>query len=230
MQETSEEATRESGELLGKVARELSALVRRDVEVAATERLSSLRRGLLDLAALSAVAIAGLFALAALSAAGGWLIAGLLSPWAAALVIAAGWALIALLAAALLLRPRAREEKELFGLLQMLAHDDSLEELRSSREDARDEAEHEMRQTSSALVTSVLDEAAEHQLKALPEVAKREVGKAEAEAVEAINDLVATLTRPARVGWRALGRLVEPSPTGTAPAPPTSDKEHEGRS
>jgi thioester reductase-like protein len=45
---------RQSAELLGRLARELSALVRRDVEVAAAERLPTLRRALLDTAALAA--------------------------------------------------------------------------------------------------------------------------------------------------------------------------------
>ena len=54
-------------------------LVRRDVEVAAAERLPTLRRALLDTAALAAVGVAALFALAALRVAGGWAIASALA-------------------------------------------------------------------------------------------------------------------------------------------------------
>src|SRR5205814_1756961 len=116
--------------------------------------------------------------------------------WTAALVVAGAWALVALVGAAVLLRPRAqpREREELFGLLQMLSAGHRLDKLRSSREDARDDAEREMRQTSAALVKALLDEAAEHQVKALPSLARREVGKAEADAAELIADLLAALT------------------------------------
>jgi Putative Actinobacterial Holin-X, holin superfamily III len=215
----SAKAGQDASELLGELARELSALVRRDVEVAAAERLVTLRRALLDTAAVVVVAVAALFALAALSVAGGRAAASWIPGWAAALVIAGGWALLALLAAAVLLRPRAqpREREELFGLLQLLSSGDRLEELQSSREDARDEAEREMRQTSAALVETLLEEAAEHQAKALPAIAKREVGRAEADAVELIAEALAVLTAPARAGWNALGRLVEP-PTAAGPS------------
>jgi len=207
---------RQSAELLGQLARELSALVRRDVEVAAAERLPTLRRALLDMAALGAVAVAALFALTALTVAGGWALAGALAGWAAALVVAGAWALVAAVAAAVLLRPRAqpREREELFGLLQMLSRKHRLDELQSSREEARGEAEEEMRQTSAALVKALLDEAAEHQVEALPAVAKREIGKVEADAGELIAEALAVLTAPARAGLDALGRLVEPAAPG----------------
>jgi hypothetical protein len=208
---------RQSAELLGELARELSALVRRDVEVAASERLPTLRRALLDLAAIAAVAAAGLFALAALSLAGGRLLAGLLPAWMAALVIAGVWGVIALVGAAVLLRPRAqpREREELFGLLHVLARKHGLEELQASREQARDEAEQEMRQTSAELVETLLDEAAAHQLKALPQVAKRELDQADVGDVpDAINELLALLVAPARAGFRTLSRLVEPEARG----------------
>jgi Putative Actinobacterial Holin-X, holin superfamily III len=219
----SERPGHESAELVGQLARELSALVRRDLEVAATERLPTLRRALLDLAVVGTVAVAVLFTLGALSVAGGGALATLLPGWAAALLIAGLWGLIALVVAAVLLRPRAqpREREELVGLLQILARHQHLEELRSSREDARDEAESEMRQTAAELVTTLLDEAAEHQVKALPAVAKREVGKAEADAAELVADALALLAAPARAGWNVLGRLVEPPAAG---ARPTADR------
>jgi membrane protein implicated in regulation of membrane protease activity len=172
----------ESGVLLGQLARELSALVRRDVEVAAAERLPTLRAGLLDVAAVLAVAVAALFALAALSVAGGRAVATVVPSWLAALVVAGAWLLIAVVAAAVLLRPRTKQrEQEVVGLLQILTSDEKLEELRSSREEARDEAEAEMRRSSNALFRTV-----EHHVKALPSVAKREFGRAEADAAEVI--------------------------------------------
>ena len=71
-----------------------------------------------------------------------------------------------------------------------------------------------MRQTSDALVKALLDEAAEHQVKALPAVAKREVGEVEADAGELIAEALAVLTAPARAGLGAFGRLVEPPAPG----------------
>jgi hypothetical protein len=136
-------------------------------------------------------------------------------PWAAALVVGGLFALLAALAAVVLVRPRAqpREREELFGLLQMLSRKHHLEELQTSRKDARAEAEDEARQTSAALVKALLDEAAEHQLRGLPEAAKREIDKAEADATDVVAGTLALLTAPARAGLSALGRLVEAPPT-----------------
>jgi hypothetical protein len=194
--------------------------VRRDVEVAASERLPAIRRALLDGIALGAVAVAGLFAVAALSVAGGAAAASAMPTWSAALVVAGAWALVAGIAASVLLRPRAqpREREQLFGLLQMLSSTQGLEELQSARDDARAEAEKEVQQTSSTLVEALLDEATEHQVKALPVVAKREVEDAEANAAELIAEAFALLTSPARAGLSALGRLVEPTSAGARPA------------
>jgi hypothetical protein len=94
------------------------------------------------------------------------------------------------------------------GLLQMLARDHNLEQLR----DARDEADCQVRQTAGRPVQVTLDAAAEHQLKALPQVAKREVERAEADAGDTVHDALSLLISPARAGWRALERLVEPEP------------------
>ncbi|TMK72131.1 MAG: hypothetical protein E6G50_04510 [Actinobacteria bacterium] len=187
----SPEARHEAADLVGQLARELSALVRRDIEVAGAERLPTLRRALLDASAVAIVAAAGFFAFAA-----------------------AAWTIIGLAVAIVLVRPRAQptEREELFGLLQMLSRDHRLDELQSSREHARDEAEQQMRQTSSALVKTLLDEAAEHQLKALPQLARREAERAEADAADVIADAVSVLIAPARAGWKALERLVEPQP------------------
>jgi len=210
----SPEARHEAAELVGQLARELSALVRRDIEVAGAERLPTLRRALLDASAVAIVAAAGFFAFAALTFAAGRAAAYVLPGWVAALLVAAAWTIIGLAVAIVLVRPRAQptERDELFGLLQMLSRDHRLDELQSSREHARDEAEQQMRQTSSALVKTLLDEAAEHQLKALPQLARREAERAEADAADVIADAVSVLIAPARAGWKALERLVEPQP------------------
>jgi hypothetical protein len=203
-----------ASDLTGELARQLSTLVRRDVEVAAAERLPTLRRALLDAVTAALVVLSALFAVAAFAVAGGLGAAIAIRAWAAALVVGGLFALLATLAAVVLVRPRAqpREREELFGLLQMLSRKHHLEELQTSRLDARAEAEDEVRQTSAALVRALLDEAAEHQLRALPEVAKREIGKAEADATDLLAETLALLTAPARAGLSALGRLVEAPP------------------
>ena len=198
---------REAPELLGELARELSVLVRRDLEVAVAERLATVRRALLDLAAVGVLAVAAVFSLAALSLAAGLALAGWVSGWQAALLVAAGWTSVALVGGAILLRPRMQpsEREELYGLLQLLSKNHHLDDLRREREGARDDAEREMRQSSASLVTTVLDEATEHQVKALPAIAKREAERLEAEAAELLEQRLRLLVAPARVGRKALG-------------------------
>jgi Putative Actinobacterial Holin-X, holin superfamily III len=190
-----------SADLLGALARQLSALVRRDIEVSAAERLPVVRRTLLDVAAVWVVAVAGLFALAAASVAGSRAAAALVPTWGAALIVAGVWTVIALLAAVILLRPRTQSERdELIGLLQILARDHELDALQASREDARDEAEAEMRQTARTLVATLLHEVTEHQVRSLPAVAKREVGKAEADVTQLVAETISLIAAPARGG------------------------------
>jgi hypothetical protein len=205
---------RESAELLGQLARELSVLVRRDIEVAAVEQLPILRRAFLDLAVVAAVVLAASLALAASSVAAGVVVAAIVPGWSAALIVAAAWALIATVMAFVLLRPRAqpREREELIGLLQLVSRQQGVEELHSSREEARDEADEEVRRTAAALVEALLDETTEHQVKELPAVAKQEVvNTAEAAAPDLLTDALALLTAPARAGLSVLERLVEPT-------------------
>jgi uncharacterized protein with beta-barrel porin domain len=91
-----------------------------------------------------------------------------------------------------------------FRVAAMLSREHRLEELQSAREEVRDVAEREMRQTSAALVESILDEAVEHQVEALPALAKREAEKAEVDTGEALADLLLVLTAPARAGFTNL--------------------------
>ncbi|MDQ3856831.1 MAG: phage holin family protein [Actinomycetota bacterium] len=212
---------RESAELLGQLARELSTLVRREVEVAAAERVPTLRRALLDLAAVAAVAVAVLFALAALTVAGERALATAVPGWSAALLVGAVWGALAAVGAFLLLRPRAqpREREELVGLLQMVARRDGLEKLQASRREARDEADEQVRATSDSLVRALLDEVVEHQAHALPHVAARQLETAaEAAAPDLLSEALTLLTAPARAGLTVLGRLAEPAPLARAGA------------
>jgi hypothetical protein len=201
-----------AAQLLAQLARELSTLVRRDVEVAAAERLPTLRRALLDVGAITTVGVAIVFVLGAASVATGRAFAAVMPGWAAALVVGGIWTGIAAIACGILLRPWAQphEREKVVGLVQMLSNTQRLENLQSEREDARDEAEAEMRETAARLVKAFLDEAAEHQVRAAPAVARRELAKAEPAAAEAVAEALALLTAPARAGLGALGRLIEP--------------------
>ena len=124
-----------------------------------------------------------------------------------------------------MLRPRAqpREREELLGLVQILARNHELEQLRASREHVRDEAERQMRETAGAVVEALLEEAAEHQLKALPQLAKREAEK-ETDATDLLVEALSLVTAPARAGWRALERITDPPL-----APPATGAEHAAR-
>ena len=70
------------------------------------------------------------------------------------------------------------------AVLQMLSRNHRLKEVKAAREEARDEAEAETRHISRELVRSALEDAAEHQVKALPGLAKHEAAKVEADATE----------------------------------------------
>ena len=206
-------SAKEAADLLGQLARELSALVRRDVDVSAAEQLPAFRRALLNFAAFAAVAAAAVFALAAVSVAAGKLIATAVPARAAGLVIAACWSLIAYRAhrrSAASTRPAARAREGVRLAADACARRQPRAAARFARARARDEAEQEA--TAGTLVQTGLDEAAEHQLKAFPRVAKREAERAEADAADVVAEALSILTAPARAGLRALERLVEPGP------------------
>ena len=158
MKNRRQSARRDSAELLGELAHELSALVRRDIEVAAVERLPVLRRGLLDFAAIGTVALAAFFALAALTVSAGVTVATSIPMWSAALLVAGVWTLIGAAVGLIVLRPRAqpREREELVGLIQLVSRRERLGELQSSRKQARDEADQQVRETSAAVVEAAL--------------------------------------------------------------------------
>jgi hypothetical protein len=67
-------------------------------------------------------------------------------------------------------------------------------------------------------------------VRALPLVAKREVGKAEADAAGLIVETISLLIAPARAASKALGRLVEADDTRARARGPGSRPSAPGRS
>src|SRR5919204_6499954 len=82
-------------QLLGQLAHETSVLVRSELELAAAERLPAFRRIGIETAAALAAAVASVFAFACVTWAAGRAADLVLPGWAAPLVVAGGWFLIA---------------------------------------------------------------------------------------------------------------------------------------
>src|SRR6478672_13495116 len=97
---TSEETVRgdeTSNELLGELARELSVLLRSDLEVGAAEHGPQLRHVAIEIAAALAAAVALLLALATASSAAVQGLSLAMPTWGAGLIVAAVWAAVAAL-------------------------------------------------------------------------------------------------------------------------------------
>jgi hypothetical protein len=138
-----------SDELLGRVAHELSLLVRADLELAAAERAPQVRRISIELATALAAAVALVLALAAASLAAIQGLDTVLPSWAASLIVAGAWALVGLL----LLRldhPRR--------LLRRLSSDSTDRGIESARA-ARSEAERAVKTSAEKLAEAMAREA-----------------------------------------------------------------------
>jgi hypothetical protein len=183
-----------SDELLGKVAEELSLLVRSDLELAAAERGPLLRRLAVELGAAIAVAVACVLALGALSLAGEQGLAHVMPPWCASLVVACAWGLAAAL---LMLLDHPRR------LLRRLSRDTGSEGLgRAVRQ--RSSAERSLKATSERLGEAVAREAAERELRAPIGRAEQLLESADSEAGDLVKELIAALLAPGKAGLSLL--------------------------
>lgn len=190
------EKDKTSDELLGELAHETAVLVRREMELAAVRHGPQLRQVAIELAAALAAGVALLLAFAALSWAAIQALALAIPSWSAALVVAAGWALVA----ALLLRldhPRR--------LLRRLAQETSSVD---SAEQNRDRAEQDVKATAERLGRTLARETAERELRSGVAAAERMVGSAEAEAEDLLKELIVALLAPGRAGISLLERIV----------------------
>ena len=138
------EAEESATDLLGQLARHLSALAFYEARLAASRRKAELRRAARDIAAVVGVALAFLTAFVFANAAAVRALSTVLSDWAAALALAAAWTAVGTLLA-LFLRARA---KRLTG------------EKVKDTEAARAEAEEAVRETLERLAPALAKEIA----------------------------------------------------------------------
>ena len=183
--------------LLGQLAHELSLLVRAELETAAVERLPTLRRGARDAAVATAAASALFLALATTTWAAVRGLDLVVPTWAAALIAAGVWLVVAL-ALATLDHPRR--------LVAALTEASAPERLASARAGRR-EAEDAVRATAERLVQAVVHEAAAYEFRSVTDLFEHEAESGEAEAKRVLG-AIASLTRPGRAGVSLLERLV----------------------
>lgn len=201
------------GALLGQLAEDLSLLVRGDLEVAAARRGPEARRLALEVACTLVVAAALLMALGSLTWAAALGLTSLVSDWAAALVLAGAWSLVA----ALLLRidhPRR--------LLSRLVHDTRGDALAHALAE-RGDAERAMKATAERFGEAVAKAATERELRAPIDRAEHLLQATEREADDLARALAAALLAPGRVGLGALeavlGRRGRPRKSDLPPPP-----------
>jgi hypothetical protein len=187
-----------SDELLGKLAEELSLLIRSDLELAVAERGPLLRRLAVELAAAVAVAVTSVLALGALSLAGAQGLAHVMPSWCASLVVACAWALAAGL---LMLLDHPRR------LLRRLSSETSKAGLGIAMRD-RNDAERSLKATSERLGEAVAREATERELRAPIDRAERLLGSADSEAGDVLKELVAALLVPGKAGLGLLDVMI----------------------
>jgi putative superfamily III holin-X len=191
-----------SDELLGRVAHELSLLVRADLELAAAERAPQVRRISIEVATALAAAVALVLALAAASLAAIQGLATALPSWAASLIVAGAWALVGVL---LLRHDHPRR------LVQRLSAESTGRAIESARA-ARGEAERAVKDTAEKLAEAVAREAAERELKKGFEAAEHLAGEAEDEAEDLLKELVVALLTSGKAGISFLERIMGREP------------------
>jgi hypothetical protein len=186
-----------SDELIGELAHELSLLIRSDVELSALERGSVLRNLVIELA----VALLAGFVFVLALAAAGWAallsLANVVPREVAALLVAAGW----LVAAVVLLRfgPPRR-------LWRRLTRETHEQRVASARRD-RKRAERAVRKTAGGLGHAMMREAREHELRAAASAAERVGAAVEREMETVLRELGRAFNVPARAGKNLLGRF-----------------------
>ena len=187
---------RSADELLGEVARELTILIRSDLELAAAQRSPEVREVVGDVAATGIAAAAALLAFAALSSAAVLGLSHAMASWGAALVVAGVWALVTLILLRMgnLARLRGRLSPESQG--QALA----------SARAARDEAEQKIKVASGQLGRAVVREATQHEMATIVQAEQRIADTVERDVEAILRDLVGALSVPEKAG-SFLGRI-----------------------
>ena len=201
---SAESPTETSNELLARLAHEVSVLVRSELELAAAHHGPQLRHVTVEVAAAVAAAVALILALAS----AGWAAVHGLSlampSWAAALVVAAAWSAVAGLLLSL------DHPRRLFARLREESGSQAIERA----EQARAEAEHDVKATAERLGIVLARESAEREIRIGVTAAERFMGTAEDDAEDLLKELVVALLAPGKAGISLIERLM-----GRRPAP-----------
>ena len=179
-----------SAELLGALAHELTSLLRTEIELNQCEHAASRRQRATEVATLAAGAAAALMAFAALTAATVKALEFVLSAWAASLVAAAAWGILA----AVLLQ--AGKLSKLLGRFDPAGDAARLERLRAEQL----AGELAMRQAAGRFAQAAARETVDS-------AAKRTTEAVEQEGELLLRELAGVLRSPGRAGIGMLGRL-----------------------
>jgi hypothetical protein len=179
-----------SAELLGQLVHQLTTLMRTEFELNQCEHAAARRERAIEIASLAGGAAAGLMAFVALTAATIRALEYVLSTWAAALVAAAAWAILA----AVLLE--AGKLPRLLARFDPSGDAANLERLRARRR-ADEEA---MRDAAARFADAAARDA-------VGAAAARAGDAVEREGELLFRELLAVLRAPGRAGIGALGRL-----------------------
>jgi|SRR5580765_640915 len=193
---TEARATRDA--LVADLVHQMSLLVRKDLELAAVQRAPEIRQLAIEVAAALAAAVALFLTLGALSWAAFQGLAVAFEPWTAALIVAAVWMGISLLAISI------DHPRRLLRRLKQGSHEDALSDALAERELAEQAA----RTSAKELRLELRREAHERERQILSEAGHRVVHAAERDLETLLKEILGVLGAPGRVGINLLERLV----------------------
>jgi hypothetical protein len=193
---TEARATRDA--LVGDLVHHVSVLVRKDLELAAAQRAPEIRQLAIEVAAALAAALALFLTLGALSWAAFQGLAVAFEPWTAALIVAAVWMGISLLAISI------DHPRRLLRRLRKGSHDEALSDALVQRE----LAEQAVRSTAKDLRQELRRDAHERERQLLSNAGHRVVHAAERDLEALLKEILGVLGAPGRVGINLLERLV----------------------
>jgi uncharacterized membrane protein YcjF (UPF0283 family) len=199
--------TREA--LAGELAHQLSLLVRKDLELAAVQRAPELRRLAIEIAAALAAAVALFLTLGALSWAAFQGLAVAFEPWTAALIVAAAWTGVSILAISV------DHPRRLLRRLRQQSHEEALSDALVERA----LAEQALRTTAMELGRELGHEAREQERRMLSAAGHRVVDAAEHDVETLLKEILHLLAAPGRAGINLLEKLI----AGADEEPPRQD-------
>jgi hypothetical protein len=180
----------DAGALFGQLTQDLAGLLREELEFAALERVPEVRMVLAELTAFAAVGVAGIFALAAATWAAGAGLAEAVPAWAAALIVAAVWAVVAGVLVLVLARRMARRDPR----LQWFLHPDPVA-IEKAHDEARTAAEQAVRESAARFAGAAVREIATGGLSAAKDEVEDVVDDVQDEVMDVIGESEQELAR-----------------------------------